>query len=125
MLGWRRSGFSPTPSCGTAARTPNGLAANTSSALKNAPKPSRTALAYGATSRSRRRVTKSTRLAHMDSSHSQSSRDPCCDDHAAATRYRNGVVVEECDATTAKEKSERRNAISSIANATDASTATA
>ena len=45
MLGWRRSGLSPRPSCGGAASTPNGLAANTSSPPKNAPKPSSTAVA--------------------------------------------------------------------------------
>ena len=45
MLGWRSSGLRPTPSCGTAASVPNGDAEKTSSAAKNAPKPSSTAVA--------------------------------------------------------------------------------
>src|SRR4051812_50228161 len=55
MLGWRSSAFSPMPSCGGLGRIVNGLAAKTSSPPKNAPKPSSTAGAYGATSRSCRR----------------------------------------------------------------------
>ncbi len=86
MLGWRRSGLSPRPSCGGDASTSNGLAANTSSPPKNAPKPSSTAVAYGATSRRRRRVRKSTRLDHIDSSQSHRSSEPSCEDHAAAAR---------------------------------------
>src|SRR4051812_32779575 len=118
MLGWRSSGLSPTPSCGATASTPNGLAANTSRAVKKAPKPSSVALAYGTTSLSRRRVRNRTRLDHSDSSHSQSSSEPSCEDHAAAARYRNGVVVDECEATIPNEKSERRNADSRTTNAT-------
>ncbi len=86
MLGWRSSGLRPTPSCGAAASTPNGEAANTSSPLKKPPKPSSTAVAYGATSRILRRVRNSTRLDHSDSSHSHSSSEPSCEDHAAAAR---------------------------------------
>src|SRR3954467_9917972 len=86
MLGWRSSAFSPMPSCGGFGSSVNGLAAKTSSPPKNAPKPSSTAVAYGATSRSCRRVRKRTRLDQSDSSQSQSSSEPCCDDHAAAIR---------------------------------------
>ncbi len=46
MLGWRRSGFSPTPSAGTKPLSDwKGDSMNTSSPAKNVPKPSRTAVA--------------------------------------------------------------------------------
>ena len=46
MLGWRSSGLSPTPSRRRDRRScANGVAKNTSSAAKNAPKPSSTAVA--------------------------------------------------------------------------------
>ena len=45
MLGCRSSGFSPTPSAGAGTACPNGVSRNTSSDAKNAPKPSRTAVA--------------------------------------------------------------------------------
>src|SRR4051794_36189404 len=125
MLGWRSSAFSPMPSCGGFGSSVNGLAANTSSPPKNAPKPSSTAVAYGATSRSCRRVRKSTRLDQSDSSQSHRSSDPSCDDHAAATRENHSVVVEECEATTENVKSDRMNAISRITKATEVSRKTA
>ena len=84
MLGWRSSGLSPAPSAGTLASSPNGVSRKTSSPAKNAARPSRTAVAYGATRRSWRRVANRTRLDHSDSSSSHSSSEPSCDDHAAA-----------------------------------------
>ena len=45
MLGWRRSGVSPSPSAGAGEVVPNGSAAKTSSPQKKAPNPSRTAWA--------------------------------------------------------------------------------
>src|SRR4051812_50173634 len=92
MLGWRSSAFSPMPSCGGLGRIVNGLAAKTSSPPKNAPKPSSTAVAYGATSRSCRRGRESTRVDQSDSSHRHRSSGPSCDDHAAATRENHPVV---------------------------------
>jgi hypothetical protein len=86
MLGWRSSGLSPVPSAGALATVWNGVTEKTSSAVKNAPKPSSTAVAYGATSRRRRRTRNSTRLDHSDSSHTHSSSEPSCEDHAAAAR---------------------------------------
>src|SRR3954453_6176714 len=86
MLGGGSSGVNPMPPCGGFGSSVNGLAANTSSPPKNAPKPSSTAVAYGAMSRRRRRVRKITRLHHTDSSHSHRSSDPSCEDHDAATR---------------------------------------
>ena len=74
------------PSAGATASTSNGVAAKTSSAAKNAAKPSSTAVAYGATSRRRRRVRNSTRLDQSDSSQTHSSSEPSCEDHAAAAR---------------------------------------
>ena len=57
MLGCRSSGLRPTPSTGTGPIVSvNGDSKNTSSEAKNAPSPSSTAVAYGATSRSCRRV---------------------------------------------------------------------
>ena len=52
MLGWRSSGLRPLPSAGATAFRPNGVSRKTSSAAKNAAKPSSTAVAYGATRRS-------------------------------------------------------------------------
>src|SRR5438093_3863811 len=125
MLGWRSSGLSPAPSAGACASVVNGVAANTSSPVKKAQKPSSTAVAYGVTSRSRRRVKRSTRLDHIDSSHTQSRSEPSCEDHTAAALYRPGVVVDECSATVAKLKSERRNASSRIPKASVSTPATA
>ncbi len=45
MLGWRSSGLRPMPSAGAGEAWPNGVSRNTSSDAKNAPKPSRTAVA--------------------------------------------------------------------------------
>jgi hypothetical protein len=84
MLGWRRSGLRPVPSCGATASSANGDSLKTRSAEKNAAKPSSTAVAYGTTSRRRLRVRKRTRLDHSASSQSQSSSEPSCEDHAAA-----------------------------------------
>ena len=84
MLGWRSSGLRPCPSTGGAASSANGVSLKTSSAAKNAAKPSSTAVAHGATMRSARRVRNSTRLDHSDSSQSHSSSEPSCEDHAAA-----------------------------------------
>ncbi len=53
--------------------------------MKNAPKPSSTAVAHGATSRRRLRVRKSTRLDQIDSMQTHSSSEPSCEDHGAAT----------------------------------------
>ena len=86
MLGWRSSGFRPLPSTGTTALRPNGVTEKTSSDAKKAAKPSRIAVAYGATRRSWRRVRNSTRLDHSDSSQTHSSSEPSCEDHAAAAR---------------------------------------
>ena len=63
----------------------NGLAQNTVSVEKNAAKPSSTAVAYGAISRSRRRVRNRTRLDQIDSRHTHSSSEPSCEDHAAVS----------------------------------------
>ncbi len=84
MLGWRSSGLRPLPSATSIAGAANGVSRNTSSAAKNAAKPSRTAVAYGAIRRSRLRVRNSTRLDHIDNSHSHSISEPSCEDHAAA-----------------------------------------
>jgi hypothetical protein len=45
MLGWRSRGLRPVPSAGAVATVSNGVAAKTSSDVKKAPKPSRTAVA--------------------------------------------------------------------------------
>ena len=84
MLGWRSSGLRPLPSSGTTTERPNGVSRKISSDAKNEARPSSTAVAYGATRRSERRVRKSTRLDHSDSSHSHKSSEPSCEDHAAA-----------------------------------------
>ena len=51
--------------------------------MKNAAKPSSTAVAYGAISRTRLRVTNRIRLDHIDSRNTHSSSDPSWEDHAA------------------------------------------
>src|SRR3954454_21540856 len=112
MLGWRSRRMRPPPSARGAPRTWSGETAKTSRLTKNAPKPRSTALAYGVTSRMRLRVRKSTRLDHIASSHAHSSSEPSCEDHTAAPLYKPGVVVDECEATVANEKSERRKASS-------------
>jgi hypothetical protein len=87
MLGCRSSGFRPTPSAGSGPIVwSNGDSKKTSSAAKNAPSPSSTAVAYGAISRSRRRVTKRIRLDHSASSVSHSSSEPSCEDQTAVAR---------------------------------------
>ena len=85
MLGCRSRGSRPAPSAGGVAVVVNGFAKNTASDVKNAPKPSSTAVAYGAISRARRRVRYRIRLDHSDSRNTHSSSDPSCDDHAAAS----------------------------------------
>ena len=55
-------------------------------AAKKAASPSSTAVAYGAISRRRRRVTNRIRLDHSDSSSSHSNSEPSCDDHTAVAR---------------------------------------
>ncbi len=86
MLGCRSSGLSPAPSAGGFASPSNGDSRKTSSAQKNAPKPSSTAVAYGATSRSRLRVRKRIALLHSESIRTQSSSEPSCEDHGAVIR---------------------------------------
>jgi hypothetical protein len=63
----------------------NGFAKNAASEVKNAPKPSSTAVAYGAISLTRLRVRNSTRLDQRDNSHTHRSSDPSCEDHGAAS----------------------------------------
>ena len=84
MLGWRSSGLSPAPSA-TGATLVNGDSRNTMIPTKKAPKPSSTAVAYGATSRSLRRVRKRIALLHSDSSSAHSSSEPSCEDHTAVS----------------------------------------
>ena len=86
MLGWRSSGLSPEPSAGAAASVVNGDSRNTSRPQKKAPKPSSTAVAYGAISRSLRRVRNRIALLHSASSITQSSSEPSCEDHTAVSR---------------------------------------
>ena len=86
MLGWRSSGLRPTPSLGAGEAWPNGVSRNTSSAAKNAPKPSSTAVAYGAISRRRRRVRKRIKLDQRLRSSSHSSSEPSCEDQTAVAR---------------------------------------
>ena len=86
MLGWRRSGLSPTPSWGAGCRRSNGSARNSSSMVKKPANASSTACAQAATSNSRPRVSTSARLDHADSSHTHRSSDPSWADHAAAAR---------------------------------------
>ena len=83
MLGCSSSGSRPAPSTGGRALVANGLAKNTVSEMKNAPKPSSTAVAYGAISRTRLRVRNRIRLDHTDSRNTHSSSEPSCEDHAA------------------------------------------
>ncbi len=84
MLGCRSSGSRPAPSVGGLPVVANGFAKNIVIEVKNAPNPSSTAVAYRAISRTRLRVRNRTRLDHIDSSHTHSSSDPSCEDHAAA-----------------------------------------
>ncbi len=86
MLGWRSSGLRPTPSAGGAASCANGDSRKTSSPQKKAPKPSSTAVAYGATSRSRCRQAYRTRLLQSESSSTHSSSEPSCEDQTAVSR---------------------------------------
>src|ERR1044072_2724633 len=83
IAGWRSSGLRPVPSGGAAASVLNGLSKNSVSIRKNEAKPSRTAVATGAISRTRRRVSASTRLDQTDRSHTHSSSAPSCEDQAA------------------------------------------
>ena len=85
MLGCSSSGSRPAPSVGGLWVVANGLAQNTVSIEKNAAKPSSTAVAYGAISLTRPRVRNRTRLDHSDSSHTHSSSEPSCEDHAAVS----------------------------------------
>jgi hypothetical protein len=64
----------------------NGDSAITRSPPKNAPKPHSTAVAYGASSRSRRRVRKRITLDQVPSRNSHSSSEPSCEDHIAVSR---------------------------------------
>lgn len=87
MLGCMSNGSRPEPWVGAmaAGTVSNGLAANAASAPKKVANPSSVAVAYGAISRIRWRVRKSTMLDHSDSSVTQSSSEPCCEDHGAAS----------------------------------------
>ena len=85
MLGCSSSGSSPDPSAGGVEVVANGLAKNAASEVKNAANPSRTAVAYGAISLTRRRVRNSTRLDHRDISQTHNSSEPSCEDHGAAS----------------------------------------
>ncbi len=86
IAGLRSSGSSPTPLSGAGAVVANGVAKNTSNDVKNVPKPSSTATAYGTTSRRRLRVRKTARLDQIESSQTQSSSEPSCEPHIAAAR---------------------------------------
>jgi hypothetical protein len=86
MLGCRSSGLRPMPSLGAGEASWNGDSRNTSSAAKNVAKPSSTAVAYGAISRSRRRVRKRIKLDQRLRSSSHSSSEPSCEDHTAVAR---------------------------------------
>ena len=81
--GGAAAGSGPCPPPARAASCSKGCAANTSSPQKNAAKPSSTAVAHGAISRSRRPSEQSTTLDHIESSHTQSSSEPSCEDQAA------------------------------------------
>jgi len=85
MLGCWSSGSSPAPFTGATRTVSNGLAANAASARKKPPRPSSTAVAYGAISRRRRRVRNRTALDQNDDSITQSSSDPCWEDHGAVS----------------------------------------
>ena len=70
--------------------------------MKNAAKPSSTAVAYGAISRTRRRVRNRIRLDHSDSRNTHSSSEPSCEDHAAVglverRRGRRGVPGDDVE----------------------------
>ena len=86
MLGCRSSGLRPTPSIGATATRSNGGALNSSSAAKNVPSPSSTAVAYGATSRRRPRSRNRQSALQTESSQNHSSSEPSCEDQAAAAR---------------------------------------
>ena len=86
MLGWRSSGFSPKPSAGPTGTVLNGEAVSSIRPPKKMAKPSSTAVAYGATSRSRPRRVATQREAPADMRSSQSSSDPSCEDHMEASR---------------------------------------
>ena len=86
MLGWRRSGSSPTPSAGAGFASWNGLARNAVSPAKKPAKTSSTAVAHAVTSPSRRPVRASTRLDQSDSSQTHRSSEPSCDDQTAVAR---------------------------------------
>jgi hypothetical protein len=73
----------PVPSTGATASVVNGLSRKTSRNRKKVAKPSSTAVAYGAISRTMRRDRWSTRLDHSDSSQTHSSSDPSCEDQTA------------------------------------------
>src|SRR5205085_11193252 len=105
------------PSAGGAFVVANGCAlwTKTVSAVKKVPKESSTAVAYGAISRSLRRVRNRITLDHTDSSKIHNSSDPAWVDQMAAALYSVGVVVLEALATTLYEKSLRRKATSRIA----------
>ncbi len=64
----------------------NGDSANSMIPAKNAPKPSSTAVAYGASARSLWRVMKRIRLDHRPSENSHSSSEPSWEDHIAVSR---------------------------------------
>ena len=76
----------PAPSLTRIGARTNGDSANTSSPAKNVPKPSSTAVAYGASTRSRWRVMNRIRLDHAPSRNSHSSSEPSCEDHIAVSR---------------------------------------
>jgi hypothetical protein len=83
IAGWRSSGLRPTPSGGGDASVPNGFSQPTISSRKNAPTAPSTAVAYGAMSRSERRVRNSTAVEKSDRSVAQSSSEPSCVAHSA------------------------------------------
>ena len=85
IVGWSSRGSSPAPSAGGFALVVNGLAQNAASEVKNAAKPSSTAVAYGVISRARLRTRNRIRLDHSDSRNTHSSSEPSCEDHAAAS----------------------------------------
>ena len=85
MLGCRSSGSSPAPSAGGLAVVANGLAKNMASEVKKAANPSRTAVAYGAISRTRCRVSRRIRLDHSDKSHTHRSSEPSWEDQGAVS----------------------------------------
>ena len=85
MLGWRSSGFRPTPSAGTGLRRANGFASNSIRPVKKAPRPISTAVAQGTSSRSLLRVANRTADEAIESTQAQSSSEPSWLDHIAAS----------------------------------------